>query len=104
MEILHEEAADGLSMHHIFTSTNSVSPESTVEMYNSEHAHTTARIEQVVNWARIVKKYKALRGMEEVSGKEVKHETAVVENSKSVHDIKELVEGFLMKMNVTPQH
>lgn len=103
MEILNEEANDGLSMHHIFTSTNSVSPEATVGMYNNEHAHTTARIEQVVNWARIVKKYKALRGMEEVSNeKEVKQ--AVVENSKSVHDIKELVEGLLMKMNVTPQH
>lgn len=100
MEILHEEASDDVAMHK-FTSTNSVSPETVIGPFNDSQ---TAKIEDVVNWDGIVKKFKALRGMvekEEPTAPEVTTEVAVAD--KSVRDIKELVEGFLKKINVSSQ-
>ena len=100
MEILHEENSDHLSMTK-FTSTNSVSPDFPSGVINASN-HNNQRIEHVVNWERIVRKFKALRGMED------KEEMAVPEviavdgealTEKSVRDIKEMVEGLLKKIN-----
>lgn len=100
MEILHEENSDQLPMTK-FTSTNSVSPDFPSGVIGAG-SHSNQRIEHVVNWERIVRKFKALRGMED------KEEIAIPEvipvdgerlTEKSVRDIKEMVEGLLKKMN-----
>lgn len=101
MEILHEEvASDQLPMTK-FTSTNSVSPDFSSDVIASRD-NSNQRIEHVVNWERIVRKFKALRGMEdkeEMTVQEVIPVDSEGLNEKSVRDIKEMVEGLLKKMN-----
>ena len=56
----------------------------------------------MVNWERIVRKFKALRGMEDKEEMAVPEVVAVDSEAlteKSVRDIKEMVEGLLKKMN-----
>lgn len=104
-ELLHEEANDQVAMTKLGR-VNSVAP----DPYNSGviagAVHNNKRIEHVVKWEVIVRKFKALRGME---GKEDATVQEVIPRDvgqlteKSVHDIKELVEGLLKKMNPAPQ-
>ena len=103
MEILQEESSDQLPMTK-FTSANSVSPEPTTGV-STAGSHGNQRIEVVVNWERIVRKFKALRGMEdkeEVAVQEVTSMDNEKLTEKSVRDVKELVEGLLKKINTTP--
>ena len=104
MEILHEEASDQVPMTK-FTSTNSVGPDLSSGVITAG-SHNNQRIEHVVNWERIVRKFKALRGMEDKEEVTVQ-EVIAVDNEKltekSVHDLKEMVEGLLKKMNTTAQ-
>lgn len=84
-----------------FVSTNSVGPDLSSGVITSGN-QGNQRIENVVNWERIVRKFKALRGMEDKEEMTVQEMIAVdneVLTEKSVHDIKELVEGLLKKMN-----
>jgi hypothetical protein len=100
MEILHEETSDQVPMTK-FVSTNSVGPDLSSGVITSGN-QGNQRIENVVNWERIVRKFKALRGMEDKEEMTVQEMIAVdneVLTEKSVHDIKELVEGLLKKMN-----
>ena len=101
MEILQEEASDQVPMTK-FTSTNSVGPDLSSGV---AIASNNQRIENVVNWERIVRKFKALRGMEDKEEVTIQ-EVMAVDNEKltekSVHDLKDMVEGLLKKMNTTP--
>ncbi|XP_028406292.1 serine/threonine-protein phosphatase 6 regulatory ankyrin repeat subunit B-like isoform X2 [Dendronephthya gigantea] len=103
MEILHEETSDEFVMTK-FPSTNSVGPGLASGVITSQN-HSNKRIEHVVDWGRIVRKFKALRGMdgkEEVQMQEVIHMDNEKLTAKSVHDIKNLVEGLLKKINTAP--
>ena len=104
MEILHEEASDQVPMTK-FTSTNSVGPDLSSGVITAGN-HSNQRIEHVVNWERIVRKFKALRGMEDKEEVTIQEVISVNNEGlaeKSVRDIKEMVEGLLKKMNTTPQ-
>ena len=103
MEVLHEDLADEIVMSK-FASTNSVSPETLTPGNYGNNGGGVARIENVVNWEKIVKKFRALRGMVETGHIEPEvPKSQVSAMDKSVHDIKNLVEGLLKKMNA-PDH